>query len=244
MAELEKRLNELSSHLEVTQSDGSSDRSRSPANSNNKKNPDNLSIKHLFSTATPPSPPPSEREEAKHQRQDGPWPLPREAEILLVQYHDVYAPLFPFVVVVPPPALGDGDGGAAWRLKQQKPILWKAVMMTSCFYDSSRQLRLGYELLTDIVKAAYVDGTHTLDLLQGLLLTIGWFNVALKSAQLTDLLFLARSISVSLSSPAGGCQQQEAGIKPSTPSLDQVRAYAGMYYLNTLQVSSFLFLSS
>lgn len=63
-------------------------------------------------------------------------------------------------------------------------------------------------------------------------------NFALRSAQLTNLLFLARSMSVNLGSP---------GI-PSCPSvnraeaqwgeLENVRAYVGTYYLNAMYVFS------
>ncbi|KOS17646.1 hypothetical protein ESCO_002476 [Escovopsis weberi] len=239
VAELEKRLDELSSQFEGAQSSltsasesGSSVHVVPPApapaaNCGGK----HLSLEHLLPF---PASPGSERNEAPTRKTEAPkvyngngaggvWPQPAEAETLLAQYHEVYGPLFPFIVL--PGHLSAAD------LRRQKPFLWKAVMMASCFYDSTRQLRLGYELLGDITKAAYVDGVHSLDLLQGLLLMIGWFNVAFKSTQIINLLFLARSIGVGLSSPGYQSSPPEG---PKFGSLEHIRAYAGTYYLNTL----------
>jgi hypothetical protein len=94
------------------------------------------------------------------------WPAPAEAETLLLQYHDTHAPLAPFVVV--PKNL------TAAELHQQKPFLWKAVMMVSCFFDGPRQHRLGKELLAELGRIAVLDGNKSLQTLQGLLLIIGW----------------------------------------------------------------------
>ncbi|KAK5990080.1 hypothetical protein PT974_08344 [Cladobotryum mycophilum] len=184
-----------------------------------------MSLRHLFPS---PRSPGLESSEASawspevFKEYDSVWPLPSEAGILLNQYHDIYGSLFPFVVM--PPHM------TAAELKQQKPFLWKAVMMTSCFFDASRQLRLGHELLNDVMKASFMEGVQSLDLLQALLLMISWFNVALKGTQLTHLLFLARSMSMSLNSP--GCHTSQEAVKFGT--LEHIRAYAGAYYLNTL----------
>lgn len=58
----------------------------------------------------------------------------------------------------------------------------------------------------------------------------GRFNYAVKSTQLTHLLFLARSLCVSLSSKSEGPLLQE----DKSEDLELMRAYAGTYYLNTL----------
>ncbi|PHH79289.1 hypothetical protein CDD82_2503 [Ophiocordyceps australis] len=95
-----------------------------------------------------------------------PWPLPSEGNVLLAQYHDVFAHLFPFVVV--PKTLAVGD------MHTSRPFLWKAVMLVSCIYDGARQARLGEELLAEIGKAAIADGIKSLDLLQSLQLLVAW----------------------------------------------------------------------
>lgn len=56
------------------------------------------------------------------------------------------------------------------------------------------------------------------------------FNYALKSTQLTHLLFLARSMCLNLSST--GCDPIPDESKFG--ELEHLRAYAGTYYLNTL----------
>lgn len=56
------------------------------------------------------------------------------------------------------------------------------------------------------------------------------FHFALKSSQVTNLLFLARSMCVNLSSMSYGSE----GEGCQYGGLDHLRAYAGTYYLNTL----------
>lgn len=56
------------------------------------------------------------------------------------------------------------------------------------------------------------------------------FHYALKSTQLTNLLFLARAMCVNLSSSGLGPTQDDS----SYANMDNLRAYAGTYYLNTL----------
>ena len=130
---------------------------------------DGISLRHLFPS---PRSPGRESSEATAwspeilKEYDSVWPLPSEAGILFSQYLDIYAPLFPFVAL--PPRM------TAAELKQQKPFLWKAIMMTSCFFDASRQLKLGNELLNDVMKASFMEGLQSIDLLQALLLLIAW----------------------------------------------------------------------
>lgn len=95
-----------------------------------------------------------------------PWPLPSEAGVLLIQYHDLWAHLFPFIVIP--------KHFTAAELRCHRPFLWKAVMMVTCFYDGARHMKLGKELLAEVGKASLIDGSKSLELLQGLQLMIGW----------------------------------------------------------------------
>ncbi|KAH6610693.1 hypothetical protein Trco_000713 [Trichoderma cornu-damae] len=154
------------------------------------------------------------------------WPAPAEAEALLLQYHGTHAPLAPFVVV--PKHL------TAAKLHRQRPFLWRVVMMVSCFFDGPRQHQMGKELLAELGRMAMLDGNKSLEALQGVLLIISWLNFCLKSSQLTNLLFLARSMSVTSSSP--GIQLGAAGYGGEVKwgELEHVRAYLGTYYLNAI----------
>lgn len=65
-----------------------------------------------------------------------------------------------------------------------------------------------------------------------LLTTLSRFHYALKGAQITNLLFLARSMCMNL------CIKDDLTLQGQelTHNLDCMRAYAGTYYLNTLYV--------
>ncbi|KAL7950482.1 hypothetical protein V8C42DRAFT_306649 [Trichoderma barbatum] len=154
------------------------------------------------------------------------WPAAAEAETLLLQYQDTHEPLSPFVIV--PKHL------TAAELYRQRPFLWRVVMMVGCFTDGPRQHQLGKEVLAELGRMAVMDGSRSLEMLQGLLLIIGWQNFSLRSAQLTNLLFLARSMSVNASSPSmlyGGISNKD-DIKWG--ELEHVRAYVGTYYVNAI----------
>lgn len=153
---------------------------------------------------------------------DSPWPLPSEGEVLLMVYRELFAEYFPFVII--PREM------SSTVLRSQRPLLWKAVMLSASVFDSTRQCKLGEELLADIGKASIVDGSISLDILQAVELLVGWWYFALKSSQATNLLFLARSMCLNLSAMSYGSQGEDTKYGP----LDHLRAYAGTYYLNTV----------
>ena len=127
-----------------------------------------LFLGHLFPSAREVSSWPTKESVASSRLQrvwDSLWPLPGEAEVLLAMYREKVEHLFPFVVV---PEM------KAAEMKEQRPFLWKAVMMVGCFLDGARHSRLGEELLAEIGRAAMVDGDRSLDLLQGLQLLVAW----------------------------------------------------------------------
>lgn len=134
------------------------------------------------------------------------------------------APLFPFVVYP--------SSVTSAHLRAQRPLLWKATMMASLVTDAPRQLFLGRELLNDIVGAAFLQPKKSFDMLQALQILVSWYHVILKSFQMTNLLFLMRSICVSL-----GIHESLPSSAPqlhTSASLDQMRTYAGVYYVVTM----------
>lgn len=250
VAELEKRLNELSSQV-----GNAAAQPRLPTPENEKilpgkavgKGSEIVNFEHLFPPATSTSPmlddaattasSPAEtvKKPAKSssaprqlwdneafQHMDSLWPQPDEAGPMLDEFRDMWEGVFPFIILP--------RGLSPEQVRDRRPFLWKAVMMVTCFFDGARQVKLGEQLLADIARASMVEGVRTLDLLQGLQLLIAWFHYAVKGTQLTNLLFLARSMCVSLNS--AGCEPLPAGGMYS--NLDPLRAYAATYYLNTL----------
>lgn len=74
--------------------------------------------------------------------------------------------LFPFVVV--PSYI------SAAQLRSERPVLWKAVMLQACFLEGGRQVYMGRKLLQELSEALLTKPRKGLDVLQGLLLYIGW----------------------------------------------------------------------
>lgn len=186
-----------------------------------------VNLKHWFpNTASSPgkekSASPAGWEAEAFQHMDSIWPLPEDARVLLQEYHELWSSVFPFIII--PADMTSED------LRDKRPFLWKAIMLTGSFFDAARQTRLGNELLSDIARAAVVEGVKTLDLLQGMQLLIAWYQYAVKGHQLTNLLFLARSMCVNLSSL--NCEPLPSDARYS--QLDPLRAYAGTYYINTM----------
>jgi hypothetical protein len=153
-----------------------------------------------------------------------PWPDGEEAEILLEEYRTLLGHLFPFVVVSPT--------ASSHVLRQQRPFLWKSVMMGACCLDGPRQIILGNQMLKDICDATILKPQRSLDLLQGIEILISWFRYGLNSFQLTNLLFLARSICVSLGLGESRVSAEQPEHMPE--ALEHMRAYTGCYYLVSL----------
>lgn len=97
-----------------------------------------------------------------------PWPVGDEADAMLRRFHEVLAHLSPFVMV--PRDL------TSEQLRVRRPFLWKGVMLSCAFTNGQRQHVLGEQFLEEIGKAAMsVDGSR-LDVLQGLLMVISWYE--------------------------------------------------------------------
>ena len=203
----------------VENTEGAADKSFISEDRNKASRKVELMMGHIFPTEQETSPWPTKEsvESTRKKSWESLWPLEAEAEILLATYKEKLEKLFPFVVV---PNL------EAEELKQARPFLWKAIMMVGTFLDGARNMKLGEELLAEISHAAMVEGEHGLDILQAMQLLVAWFHHALQNSRLTNLLFLARSLCLSLG--LGG------HASASERNLDHLRAYAGTYYVNTL----------
>ncbi|KAH8673726.1 hypothetical protein BX600DRAFT_547409 [Xylariales sp. PMI_506] len=151
------------------------------------------------------------------------WPQDDEAVQLLAEFRENMMPLFPFVII--PPDM------SAKTLRLERPFTWKATMLEACSLDGDRQLRLGRDLLKDLSEALLVKPHKSLDVLQGLLLFIGWFHFGLNSFQVTNLLGLARSLCLSLGFDERQLQGRQ--LETTSENLEQMRAFAGTYYLTT-----------
>ncbi|KAK0623443.1 hypothetical protein B0T14DRAFT_516266 [Immersiella caudata] len=171
-----------------------------------------------------PAPSSPQHRKQSQSQQEVRWPDGEEAETLLVIYKENLAHLFPFAVV--PPQL------SSYELREKKPFFWKAVMMEAYLNDGARQIALGNELLRDISEAAILKPQKSLDLLQGLQVLISWYHYNLNSFQMTNLLYLARSMCVGLG--FSELQGTKESNDHSSEYLERMRAFAGVYYLVTV----------
>ncbi|KAK4114046.1 hypothetical protein N656DRAFT_796558 [Canariomyces notabilis] len=158
------------------------------------------------------------------QRAENLWPQGDEAESMLAEYKTHMGHLNPFAIV--PPRMSSA------QLREHRPFFWKAIMMQACLFDGARQIALGEDLLRDISETAFLRPRKSLDLLQGLQILICWYHYNLNKFQMTNLLFLARSITTSLVFPDPGVVSDKDGY--TSESLEQMRAFAGTYYLITV----------
>lgn len=151
------------------------------------------------------------------------WPEPEEAAALLDEYRTHLAPVFPFVALSP--------NTTAAELRTHRPFVWKGVMMAACRLDGARQIVLGNALLREVMGASFLRPQKGLDLLQGLQLLVAWFHYNVNSFQMTNLLYLMRSLCSGLCLLEGVVEEAP---QAKQHSLEQMRAFAGSYYLITL----------
>ncbi|CAK7213789.1 hypothetical protein SCUCBS95973_001918 [Sporothrix curviconia] len=118
------------------------------------------------------------------------WPKNDEAEVMLSEFRRFMMPLFPFVIIP--------EYITSEKLRCGRPTLWKSVMMAACHLDGARQMLMGNQLLGELAAAAFIQPRRTLDMLQAVLVLIGWFHYNINSFQLINFFYLARAMCVSL----------------------------------------------
>ncbi|KAM7199817.1 hypothetical protein V8F33_004221 [Rhypophila sp. PSN 637] len=156
------------------------------------------------------------------------WPEDAEAEAMLTFYQATLSHQFPFVPIDP--------RMSSRELREKHPFLWKATMMSAYHLDGPRQMALGDQLLKEITEAAMLKAQKDIDLLQGLQLFICWYHYNLKSFQLTNLIFLARSICSSLGlTESTHLNSVKGRLDQFTPKcLENMRALTATYYITTI----------
>lgn len=157
-------------------------------------------------------------------------------------FREQLAPEFPFVVIQ--------EHVTSMVLSQAKPFLYKAISLPASYNDLPRQVALGQELREYLGLHMFTRGEKDLDLLQGLLVSIAWYQYHLSvNLQLTNLIHLAMALVVDLglNRRTHGSDRHKAAIgglsaipsedeaPPHLPStLDGPRAYLGCLYLSSV----------
>lgn len=60
------------------------------------------------------------------------------------------------------------------ELRRDRPFLLKAIIITASYTQIDRQTRLGKEFIQELSQRMLMEGEKSLDLLQGLLVYVGW----------------------------------------------------------------------
>ncbi|KAL4778739.1 hypothetical protein BJX76DRAFT_352376 [Aspergillus varians] len=157
-----------------------------------------------------------------------------EAQCVLYKFQTQMAPYFPFVVVQDTTAL---------ELRQQKPFLFCTIVMV-CLDDAERQLDMARNIREYIGASIVARGEKNIDLLQGLLVCLGWYHFQLELgsqiynvfhltlAMLIDLGLNRRPNSVKTVLPLEYSSDCERKI--IFPLLEGQRVYLGCFYMSTI----------
>jgi len=89
-----------------------------------------------------------------------------EADQLIKMYQEDMAVQSPFVIIPP--------GTTASDLRIHQPLLYKAVIMATSSYHPSRQALYEKQVVEFVTERVLIRNEKTLELLQGVLLVIGW----------------------------------------------------------------------
>lgn len=154
---------------------------------------------------------------------------PDEAEGLLHRYRELLSPGMPFVVLP--------DDATTQSLQEQKPVLLRAITTVALFHDLPRQQSLVKDLIREIGERLLVKGEKSLDILQGIIVLVGWFHIHIFwCQQLSNLIHLGISLSLDLGIDRKSHQFQQTvnGKPPRVPILAENRALLGLYFFTSM----------
>lgn len=150
---------------------------------------------------------------------------PDEAEGLVHRYRQLLSPGMPFVVLP--------DDAITQSLQEQQPVLLRAITTVALFHDLPRQQSLVKDLIREIGERMLVKGEKSVDLLQGILVLMGWFHPHIFwCPQMSNLVHLGISLSIDLGIDRKSHQFQRDvnGKAPRVPVLAENRALLGLYF--------------
>ncbi|KAE8443874.1 hypothetical protein EG329_001283 [Mollisiaceae sp. DMI_Dod_QoI] len=228
IAELEARLDSLVSVLDTSQCSSLRPRGASPVLTNSTGTPsDNASsTSHVFhaqqapeatqayyTTPTIPLPIPHpsvaavedchELESTSLPPATAPAETPTDPDELLNDFRQNLARVVPFVLI---PA-----HVTAATLSRENPFLYQAVIFGASYYDSAHQVALGQEFVKHLTEQIYL-GKRTLDMLQGLLVYLSWYNALFEGRSHFNILLglvLSLVVDLHLYLPAAGIENHE-----------------------------------
>ncbi|KAG5948255.1 hypothetical protein E4U59_002056 [Claviceps monticola] len=157
-------------------------------------------------------------------------PPPDSDDVLLELFRSQMQPVFPFVIV--PPTV------SAYELHATKPFLMSAIRMVTSFRSLRSMSAQLCRLMSHIADHVLMRSARSLELLQGILVMIGWHQYhCLMHAQMNNLLSLAASMvsDLGLNCPPGIREQARLMVarpdEPAGRTNDERRALLGVWFL-------------
>ncbi|TAQ89648.1 hypothetical protein B7494_g2009 [Chlorociboria aeruginascens] len=95
-------------------------------------------------------------------------PTSQDSDDLLKIFQLELTPHFPFVIIP--------QGTVARNLEQERPFLYSAIILAASCYTPTTQKALARDFVKDLNIRLFEHGEKSLDLLQGLLVYLGWFE--------------------------------------------------------------------
>ncbi|KAK3395453.1 hypothetical protein B0T20DRAFT_35316 [Sordaria brevicollis] len=158
-------------------------------------------------------------------------------ETILTIYQTHLSPLFPFVIIP--------VGTTVQELEQSRPFLFSAIRMVTTL-TSMRSMRAQmYRLVRHVSEHMLLRSERSLDLLQGILVMIGWYQYhCLMHAQLNNLIHLAASLASDLGLNRDPKVQERISVMvlypddPKPRTNEERRALLGLWYMaSTISVA-------
>ncbi|KAG6013669.1 hypothetical protein E4U54_006466 [Claviceps lovelessii] len=157
-------------------------------------------------------------------------PPPDSDDVLLELFRTQMQPVFPFVII--PPSV------SAFELHASKPFLMSAIRMVTSFRSFRSMSAQLCKLMSHIADHVLLRSARSLELLQGILVMIGWHQYhCLMHAQMNNLLALAMSMvaDLGLNYPPGIREQARLMVaRPDEPpgrTNEERRALLGVWFL-------------
>lgn len=140
--------------------------------------------------------------------------------------------MFPFVVIAP--------DATPERLKAERPFLFSAICMAASIADVSSMRGQMVALTQQLMNEMMVESNRSLDLLQGILVMLAWYqNHCLIHAQLNNLLHLAQALLADLGLNRSAEVQERSNVMllnppmPNRTTNEDRRAMLGVWFLSS-----------
>ncbi|PHH67320.1 hypothetical protein CDD81_83 [Ophiocordyceps australis] len=166
------------------------------------------------------------------------YPPPESDDVLLQIYRRDMQPVHPFVII--PPSCTAAALGAS------RPFLMSAIRMAASFRNLRAMAAQMSQLMLHLSDYMLVRSQRSLDLLQGIIVMLGWYQYhCFQHAQMNNLIALAVSLvgELGLNRPPVLREQTSLMVarpeKPAGRTNEERRACAAVWYLNSVMATSF-----